>query len=317
MGVVLKAPFPEHRSSWHGIRNTVRYLFGGAAKAWARNFGAVIPALSSMTLLLLLSGLVGLAAFSLQRLAAAQEGQAAVLHVYLRDDATADSVAALRAKLTSDQRVASVGYTSKANALQQAQRRPGLGNLATVADDNPYPASFDIRLHSVQDEGAVASSVSNNPAVDPVLPTSYNPGSAQRIQQALTIVAVVGIAFLLLLGFVAVAVTANSIRAAIYARQDEVEIMQLVGAPRWMVRGPFLVEGALTGGIAGLVAGAVTLGVSLLVMTATSSAFAQVAPGVTIATCLATSGLVLLAGLALGTLASLFSVRQQMVVSEA
>jgi cell division transport system permease protein len=312
MGGVLNAPFPHQRQLRNVVRNTFRHLFAGAARNWTRNLGATAPALGSMTLLLLLSGLVGLSAFGLQRLAASQTADAAVLHVYLRDDAKQTDVDALRARLTANQRVLTVSYTSKADALKRAQRRPGLPELAGAADDNPFPASLDVKVRSVQDVEAVAGSVAGSPAIDPGLPTSYNSGTYQRIQTVLTVVGLAGGAFLLLLAFVAIAVTANSIQAAIQARQNEVAIMQLVGAPRWMVRGPFLVEGAMTGSIAGLIAGTVTLVAGLAGLAVGASTFAQLAPGLTVGVCFLAAGIVVLAGLVLGSAASLVSVHRQM-----
>jgi cell division transport system permease protein len=314
VGVVLNAPFPRRRRLLNVVRNTFRHLFLGAARGWVRNLGATAPALGSMTLLLLLSGLVGLSAFAVSRLAAAQASDAAVLHVYLRDDARQADVDGLRARLAGDKRVAAVSYTSKTAALQRAQHRPGMTDLAGAADDNPFPASLDVRLRSVQDVGALAGSVTSNPAVDPILQTSYDPGATQRIQRVMLILGIVGAVFLLLLGFVAVAVTANSIRAAILARQHEVAIMQLVGAPRWMVRGPFLVEGAMTGGIAGLAAGLVTLVAGVTVVAAGRSTFAQIAPGVDLGVCLVAAAAVFLAGLVLGSAASFVSVHRQLEV---
>ena len=312
MGGVLNAPFPRRGRFLNVVRNTFRHLFIDAARAWVRNLGATGPALGSMTLLLLLSGVVGLAAYTLQRVAATQAADAAVLHVYLRDDAKQEDVDALRTSLASDKRVAGVAYTSKTSALQRAQHRPGMSDLVGAAEDNPFPASLDVRVRSVQDVGALAGSASKSPAVDPILATSYNPGANDRIQKALLVLAVAGIAFLLLLGFVAVAVTGNSIRSAIHARQNEVAIMQLVGAPRWMVRGPFLVEGAMTGGIAGLAAGLVTLVAGIAVVAAGRNTFAQIAPGVDAISCLLAAGLVFAAGLVLGSAASLFSVHRQL-----
>ena len=88
MGIVVSAPFPRRkRRIVNVVRNTFRHLFLAAGRTWMRNLGATAPALGSMTLLLLLSGLVGLAAYAVQRLAVAQASEAAVLHVYRRDDA--------------------------------------------------------------------------------------------------------------------------------------------------------------------------------------------------------------------------------------
>jgi cell division protein FtsX len=115
-----------------------------------------------------------------------------------------------------------------------------------------------------------------------------------------------------LLGFVAITVTINSIRSAIHARRDEVAIMQLVGAPRWMVRGPFVVEGAITGALAGATAGLVTFGLSLAGITAASDSFTQFAPGVTVIVAAIAAGLVFAIGLGLGSGASMIGVRRHM-----
>jgi cell division transport system permease protein len=60
------------------------------------------------------------------------------------------------------------------------------------------------------------------------------------------------------LGFVMVVAAALTVatvvRLALHARRDEIEIMQLVGAPLAYVRGPFIVEGVLQGGVGALLA---------------------------------------------------------------
>lgn len=292
--------------------NLVRYLFGGAARNWFRNIGSTGPALGSMTLLLLLTGLVGLCGYAIHNLEQIEAGQAALLHVYLRDAAPAAEVNSLWDRLAADPRVARVDYTSKADALERAQRIPGLPQLADAGESNPFPASLDVHVKRVEAVAAIDAMARVDPAVDPVYPTSYDRGAYQRIQTVLLGIAVAGIAFLGLLGFVAVTVTINSIRAAIHARRDEVAIMQLVGAPRWMVRGPFVVEGAITGALAGAAAGLVTFGLSVAGVTAASESFTQFAPGVTVAVAGVAAGLVFAAGLGLGSGASLIGVRRHM-----
>jgi cell division protein FtsX len=264
-----------------------------------------------MTLLLLLAGLVGLSAFSLRTLATREASNAAVLHVYLRDDAKAADVAALGTKLRADHRVASVAYTTKSAALKQASHRPGLSDLAGASESNPFPASLDLKLRNVQDVGAVSASVKGQPTVDPILSTSYDPGAYGRLQAAMTWLGIGGGVFLVLLALVAVMVTVNSIRAAIHARREEVQIMQLVGAPRWMVRAPFMVEGALTGGAAGLVAAAAVL-VAALAAAAAGGHFVQMIPGLTLTTGLVAAAAVLLTGLALGSGSSLISIHRHL-----
>jgi cell division transport system permease protein len=292
--------------------NLFRYVFGGAARNWIRNIGSTAPALGSMTLLLLLFGLVGLTGFALVNLERVEAVQASLLHVYLRDTVTGGDINTLWNRVAADPRVASVSYTTKSEALVRAQHIPGLPQLATASDSNPFPASLDVQVKNINNVGAIDAMVRNDPAVDPVYPTSYDQGAYQRIQGVLLGVAVAGFVFLAVLGFVAITVTINSIRAAIHARRDEVAIMQLVGAPRWMVRGPFVVEGAITGGVAGAIAGLVTLGLAMAAIQAGSGSFTEFAPGITVAVAVTAAVMVFAVGLGLGSGSSLVSLRRHL-----
>jgi len=311
-GIVVKGRFPRRRIVQTVAVNVFRYLFRGAARNWFRNMGSTAPALGSMTLLLLLSGLIGLSGFALYNLEKVEAGQASLLHVYIKDGASTTDVDLLWDRLVRDPRVATVYYTTKSEALKRAQHIPGLPQIASATDANPFPASLDVQAKNIDDVAAIDAMVRNDIAVDPGYPTSYDQGAYQRIQAVLFGVGVAGLAFLVLLGFVAVTVTINSIRAAIHSRRDEVTIMQLVGAPRWMVRGPFVVEGAITGGLAGAAAGLVTFALAMTGITAGAATFTQFAPGITVAVAAIAAAIVLAAGLGLGSGSSLISVRRHL-----
>jgi cell division transport system permease protein len=311
-GVVVKGRFPRRRMLDVVLTNIARYLFLGAARNWFRNIGSIAPALGSMTLLLLMAGLAGLSGFALHNLEQVEAGQASLLHVYIGDRAATADVNSLWDRLANDRRVASVNYVTRAQALVRAQRIPGLPQLADASESNPFPASLDVQVKNINDVAAIDAMVRNDIAVDPVYPTSYDKGAYQRIQSVVLGVAVAGIAFLALLGFVAVTVTINSVRAAIHSRRDEVTIMQLVGAPRWMVRGPFVVEGAITGALAGAVAGLVTFGLTMIGMSAGSGSFIQFAPGVTASVAAVAAAIVFATGTGLGSGSSLISVRRHL-----
>jgi cell division transport system permease protein len=311
-GIVVKGRFPRRRIVQTVAANVFRYLFRGAARNWFRNMGSTAPALGSMTLLLLLSGLIGLSGFALYNLEKVEAGQASLLHVYIKDGATTTDVDLLWDRLVRDPRVATVYYTTKAEALKRAQHIPGLPQIASATDANPFPASLDVQAKNIDDVAAIDAMVRNDIAVDPAYPTSYDQGAYQRIQAVLFGVGVAGLAFLVLLGFVAVTVTVNSIRAAIHSRRDEVTIMQLVGAPRWMVRGPFVVEGAITGGLAGAAAGLVVFGLAMTGIMAGAATFTQFAPGITVAVAAIAAAIVLAAGLGLGSGSSLIGVRRHL-----
>jgi len=308
----VKGKFPRRHIVRVVAGNLARHLFGGAARSWARNIASTAPALTSMTLLLLMSGLIGLTGFTLHNLEAQEAGQASMLHVYLRDDADPAEVGALWKQLAADPRVASVNYTTKDEALARAQSIPGLPALANSTESNPFPASLDVQVKKIDDMGAIDQIARQSSLVDPEQPTSYDSGAYGRLQAVLFGVAVAGIAFLALLGFVAVTVTMNSIKSAIHARRDEITIMQLVGAPRWMVRGPFVVEGAITGALAGMVAGLVTFGLAAAAVALGSGSFTQFAPGVTITVAMIAGAAVLFSGLTLGSGSSMLTLRRHM-----
>jgi cell division transport system permease protein len=311
-GVLVTGRFPRRRLFQVVVANVFRYLLRGAARNWFRNLGSAAPALSSMTLLLLLAGIVGLTGFALHNIEVVEAGQASLLHVYMRDDATDAQVNALWDRLSADPRIAGVTYTTRAEALARAQHLPGLPQLADASESNPFPASLDARVRNIADVAAIHNWVKDDIGVDPAYPTSYDKGAYQRIQAVLLGVAVAGFAFLALLGFVAVTVTINSIRAAIHSRRDEVTIMQLVGAPRWMVRGPFVVEGAITGALSGVVAGLIVFGLTVAAISAGSASFTQFAPGVTITVAAFAAAIVFATGLGLGSGSSLVSLRKHL-----
>ena len=311
MGNVLAGPRPPR---WRTVRtvarNGSRYLLGSALRNWLRNLGSTAPALGSMSLLLLLLGIGLLAGLVGQNIAATEARDASVLHVYLKDDASADDVDGLEAQLRGDPDIQSVTYVSKSQALARAQSHPGLTQLANASESNPFPATLDVKVRSVNRVGAVDALARQSQAVDSSMPSSYDPSAYGRFQQVLFWVAVIGAAFLLLLAFIAVTVTSNSIRAAILSRRDEIGIMQLVGAPTWMVRFPFVIEGAVTGVTAGAIAALLALAVSVGAIEAGASSFAQIAPGITLQAGFGVALLLLLLGPALGSLSSLGSVRR-------
>ena len=312
LGIVVKNPLPKGATARTVVANTFRYLFFGAARNWFRNIGGIAPALGSMTLLLLMAGVAGLSGFAINNLEKVESGQASLLHVYMRDGAPSADVNSLWDRLAADPRVAKVDYVTTAQALERAQTLPGLPQLADASQSNPFPASLDVQVKSIDDVAAIAAFVRTDTAVDPVYPTSYDKGAYQRIQTVIFGIAVAGIAFLAVLGFVAVTVTINSVRAAIHSRRDEVTIMQLVGAPRWMVRGPFVVEGAITGALAGAAAGLATFGLTMAGISAGADTFARFAPGVTFSVAAIAAVIVLASGIGLGSGSSLVSVRRHL-----
>lgn len=290
-------------------RNLLDLVLAAGYRSWSRNLPGTLPALASIALLVLLAGVAAVMAIALSSLSAAQANQATILHVYLRDDATPSQVGWLEDGLRDDGRVASVVYVSKSDALARAVRRPGMPQLVAASGTNPFPASVDVRAKSLSDVRLLATTVSAAPGVDQNYPDSYDAGTYTRLQQALRTVTLVGLGLLLLLLTITASVTAGSIRSTLLARRDEVEIMWLVGSRPWMIRAPFLVEGALIGGVGAAVGSIVTVGLAVATVHAQASAMSAFLPGVTDAALAVLMALLLAGGIGLGSLSALVGVR--------
>lgn len=289
--------------------NAVDLVVRDAFRGWIRHLSTLAPALGSMILLLFLGGTALLLTLAGADLLATEAQQASLLHVYLRDTATTAQVQTLQNRYIHSRGVVSVVYVSRAAALARARTRPGLGELATAAQTNPFPAELDVQASSLDDLPALDVLARRSAAVDPIVPSSYDRGAYQRVQQLLEDVGLGGLALLTLLLLVSVSVTANGIRGVLIARRDEIQVMRLVGCRTWMIRGPFIVEGALTGTVSGVIAGALLLALALSLGEANRQAMTQLVPDVGVSAAILIALLDLFGGALVGALASVIGLR--------
>jgi cell division transport system ATP-binding protein len=301
---------PARRWPWTPAVNLGRLAVGGAVASWLRNFGTAAPALGSITLLLLLAGVISVSGFAVRSLLVAQSAEASVLHVYLADNAASDEVDQSRQALAALPHVRAVRYIDKSQALSQAQQRPGLGDLASLSDSNPFPASFEVTVDNPNNVGPVAKVAAGEPAVDSRSPTSYDAGTYDRLRQFTIVGAGVAGGFGLLLLVITYVISSNSIRSAVLARRDELLTMQLVGASPWLIRARLGVEGALTGGLAGVLAAVVVAGTCLAALYGARHLFVQVLPGLTVPVVAEALTAVAALGVCLGAVSALFAFRR-------
>ncbi len=290
--------------------NSFRLVVLGGLRSWRRDLRFNAPAMQTLAMVLLLCGLLALVGISLGRAAATAEAQASTVRVYLAENATADQISALKERFVADPRVASVREVNAAEALQEAQGRPGLGSLAGLSDTNPFPASLDVRVKLITEVSAVAQIANGDAAVDRAYPTSYDPDVYGRLRNIAIGVGLVGGVLLLLFAFIAYAVTANSMRAVAAARREEVTTLRLLGARHWMLRDPFVIEGLMTGAIAGFIAGALVAAAYLLAMRFADETYVQLLPGVGLTTTRFVIAGVVIAGMVLGVATSILSFRR-------
>ena len=217
-------------------------------------------ALSTATIAVALFVLGGflLVTANLERLGA-EWGSTAELSVYLKDEVTPQERRAIELAVSASDAASSHEYVSKSDAL--ARFKQTFGDLAAgidSADDNPLPASIEVHLRAGAGTEAkvdrLAATLRQMPGTADV---RYDRQWLNRLMTAINLVRGVGLVLGIVLTIAAALTVANVVRLALYARRDEIEIMQLVGAPTAYVRGPFVMEGVLQGGMGAVAALAV------------------------------------------------------------
>jgi cell division transport system permease protein len=179
----------------------------------------------------------------------------------LYDDATAAEVAQAKEKVEAVPNVASVEYISKQQALQTLRGELKDKSIVEELHTNPLPASLAVKATDASDLGQIEDEVMGKTGAgtgQPVSSAISNPFSRQqstakieKVTSALKIVLTVIMALLVLASLMLIG---NTIRLSIFTRRREVEVMRLVGATRWFIRWPFLIEGVVVGFMGGLVA---------------------------------------------------------------
>ncbi|GDX62609.1 cell division protein FtsX [Candidatus Saccharibacteria bacterium] len=178
------------------------------------------------------------------------------LTVFISDDAKDEQIKALQNKVLQSGGVESVEFVSKADALKRLENSSEEGKkLAKSATEigNPLPASLEVKLEKLDDIGGINKQIRELPEAVIITETSYDSRDDNRkgvienvikISNGVTRVgAILSIVFLV----IALLIIFNTIRMAIFTRREEIEIMKLVGATKWFIRGPFIVEGSMYG----------------------------------------------------------------------
>lgn len=233
----------------------LRFLAFSLRRAWQgfwRNALMSLAATATMILMLLLlagfwilqAGLVAGLEFVEQKVEIVAD---------LRDDAPPAEVDALRRRLEAEPAVRSVAYVSKDEALARFRERlaaQGQEDLTRYLDENPLRASLEVKLADPRAAGTITMTLRNEPIVESVLDIQ------NLVDRVLTITATLrtaGAVVLIVVGLIVLFVVVNTVRLAVLARADEIEIMRLVGASDAFIRWPFVFEGALVGLLGSLV----------------------------------------------------------------
>jgi len=230
-------------------------------RAWQgfwRNSLMSLAATASMVLMLTLLSSVVILRDGLEHTLKYVESEVQVV-AYLKDSATTQDVAQLTSALKAMPQVASVNYVSKDQALANFKaRQPEVANLVDTLPSNPLPASLEISLSNANDYIDVATYLRSQGTVNNVQDIAK---TVSQMNSVINVLQTGGIVILVIVGLTVLFIIVNTIRLAVVARSEEIEIMRLVGASDAFIRWPFVFEGALVG----FLGSAITIGLLMLV----------------------------------------------------
>ncbi len=237
----------------------ITFVVFSMKRAWQgfwRNAVMSLAATATMVLMLLL--LSGFWIIQTGLLAGLQFTEQKVEVVaYLQTNSTNSQIVALQSKIRAMPQVASVAFVSRDQALtdfRASLKAQGREDLTPYLDTNPLYASLEVKLADPSGIGVVTQALRDEPAIRNVINIE---DLVERVLTVTDILRTAGTVVLLVVGVIALFIIVNTIRLAVFARSEEIEIMRLVGASDAFIRWPFVFEGAFVG----LLGSLVTLGV--------------------------------------------------------
>ena len=176
------------------------------------------------------------------------------ISVYFKTGASDQQTGQVTQSMQNDSRVKSVNFISADQALQNFKNAhaqdPTIAASLNELTDNPLPATLHVKAKNLSDYPAVVSTLqgdqykavvqSVNYQNDPQIQTAIN-----RLDKILRFTLIGGFVLIVVFSLIAILVIFNTITLTIYNRKEEVEIMRLVGATNWYIRGPFIIESIL------------------------------------------------------------------------
>jgi cell division transport system permease protein len=232
------------------IYRNLRFALNSAWQSFWRNLAVSTAAVLSITLILILAGVNLLVGHALSQVLDGFRAKVSEISVNVADGTPLQTVYDFQQQLASDPRVTGVKFVTKDEALAAFKADPNNVVLAAQIDGNPLDAKLEVRVAKLDDVAAIDTLARRWSGVDPTDPTNYQGDFVNRMLQLSAWLGLAGVGLLAILVVVSIVIVMNTIRTAVYHRRKEIEVMKLVGATEWFVRGPFVIEGVMTGLIA-------------------------------------------------------------------
>jgi cell division transport system permease protein len=173
-----------------------------------------------------------------------------LVKVFFVQDATEAQINAVRAKIVTFPETKTAVFVSKDEALRRMRQK--YPDLTENLSSNPLPAAFEVTPKDADQVKTIADKLQPLPAgVDKI---DYAEKKTERILAVTNVIKYIFLLGSVILLAASTILIANTIRLSIFSRRREVEVMRLVGASNWFIRGPFMLEGVICGLIGAVIA---------------------------------------------------------------
>lgn len=181
------------------------------------------------------------------------------ISIYFREGTTEETVLEVQKEIAQISEIKEIEYVSQDQALQDfvGRHKEDFILMESVREVgvNPFLASLNIRAWEAEQYGAVSDFLENSDFGPIIEKIDFYERKAviDKISSFTSALGNLGLILSIALLIVAILVTFNTIRLSIYNSRKEIKIQRLVGASNWYIRGPFLVQGAISGVLASLI----------------------------------------------------------------
>jgi cell division transport system permease protein len=238
----------------------ILFFFSEAFRALRRNGAPTLAAVVTTVVTLVLLGVL-IPIFQTAQAKSNEVRSELAINFALYDDATNTEIAQAKSNVEAVPGVSSVDVVSKQEALRTLKSELKDKTIVEELNINPLPASLLVKAADASDLPQIEKEVMGTTAggeANPISSAISNPFSRQqstaKIEKVTSALKIVLTVLMALLVVASVMLVGNTIRLSIFTRRREVEVMRLVGATRWFIRWPFLIEGVVVGFLGGLVA---------------------------------------------------------------
>lgn len=303
--------------------SSLLYFFRESLTGFTRNLSTTLGSIITIFLSLLIIGIFCICGVIINNVVTSVENQVSIT-AYVADDASEQDIQSVEQYIQGLPGVESVDFTTKDQALENFTNsmtsNPDI--VAQLDGENPLPASIDVNLSEAQSVSDIANQILNNETFvkicdnpdDPSDSLQYGQKTVDKLFSLTNAIRYIGIALIVVLVLIAFIFINNTIRLAILARRKEIAIMRLVGASNGFIRGPFLAEGALHAIIGAVLAIGVIELIRVLALPRVTTALPWLPINVEPTTFILIYVALLVAGLVIGLLGSVFAMRRYLKV---